>query len=810
MVYSLITLFPPTATVFDTNGLGSLGEAISCVVTEERNGSFELEMVYPVSGKHYPDMGVRSILVVKPNPVDKPQAFRIYKFTKPMDGQVTYYAAHISYDLDGYPVEPFSADSRTRAMAQIRGYMIGTNTFTFSADAGGNPDGYFKIDTPTSIRSILGGSEGSILETFGGEYKFDNFKVSLLNNRGMDRGVVIRYGKNLTDLKEEASMENVYTHVLPYWYGEVDEIPELVTLPETILPATTSSYDFQRIYTLDMTSSFQEKPFVVDLRQAANDWIAVNNPSLPYTSLDISFVQLEQTEEYKDLALLERVELCDDVTVQYPEFGISVIAKVMKTVYDVIAEKYTSVTLGNIRPSLSDTIIGQGDDLSNATGYLKDVFGRDLKNGLGDLSGSVDDRLGAFGEDVNKRFNEFDENFNKKLAGVKTDLEKATEEATNWITNGKGYMVAVKNEVDQWTEICSLDNPDIKQAIQVWRWNNGGFGHSSHGYNGPYDLAITQDGKINADFITTGNLTANLIRSGVLYLGGTGSNTASVILYSKDPDSGKQIENGYIGLDTYINTLSCDYINGFVRIYRDNPYAEDYAKMTCSLTCPIAINIMPEDGDTNYGISLANDRDGYLQFADMGDELILDGPFDGLLVETNGRGMYVDKFYACTEANSISMSKDYGARIISSTYSPSSIFEDLGEGETDEIGKCYVYLDEVFLAGIAAKVEYQVFLQKEGPGDVWVSEKTSQYFVVEGTENLKFSWIIKAKKKGTEYNRMNNYYVASIDAVDYEAAYMEEMADLNNNSIKTFETSQIRTLEEILQEKEEAIYEAIE
>ena len=849
MVHSLITLFAPNESVFTTNGLGSLGEAISCVVTEERNGSFELEMVYPISGKHYKDIQLRSIILAKPNPVDNAQLFRIYKITKPMDGQVTYYAAHISYDLDGYLVQPFVASTRARAMSLIRGYMVGTNGFEFHADAGGNPDGYFKVETPTSIRSILGGSEGSILETFGGEYKFDNLDVDLLNNRGMDRGVVIRYGKNLTDLKQEESMSDVYTDILPYWYGEVKEnedvegTNELITLPELTIKCKTE-YNFQRILPLDLSSSFQEKPFFVDLRDAANKWLEENDPSVPSVSFDISFVQLEQTEEYKDLALLERVELCDEVTVEYPDFGISVLAKVITTVYDVIAQKYTSITLGDARPSLSNTIIGQGEDLDGTAEYLKDAFG----HGLDSLGNSFTGKLDGLRKELSDSFDE-------SLKNVKTEFEKATEEATEWITNGRGYMVAVKNEVGQWMEICSLDNPDIDQAIQVWRWNNGGFGHSSHGYDGPYEVAITQDGKINAKFVVTGEMSANRIRGGLLLLGG--ENNGNGTLNTQDArgndvctitENGLEVSKGVIrGTSIVVDKSDDDYDyetkisieNSSIRFYEGrytDPNVQD----------PYSGQIVPSPEQGAYW-----NGDDFVEYAETYPGLSIDAAYlfkikvggitdmvfrtsavevpqslyitqGGLwstrdLTTTQGvtakTGQFSDSLTVAglpvTGSILISSSglNDKPITTVATSYSyslTSPMKGDIGSGETDENGICYVYLDDYANSAMNTSIEYYVFLQKEGPGDIWIKEKNEQYFIVEGTPNLKFSWELKGKQTGYEYERMEDQNALTPDYEDPGDEIINENLKDIYSTIADREQDQIKEIEEAIKDREEA------
>lgn len=462
MVYPLITLYSPTETEFLTNGLGSLGDATSCIVTEEANGSFELEMVYPVTGRRYKDIENRCIIFAKPNPVDPPQAFRIYEISKPMDGLVTYYAAHISYDLSGYPVKPFTADSCISAFTGLKANSVINHPFNFWTDK--EVVSPFTLTTPVSSRTVLGGVQGSILDTYGGEYKFDNFMVRLYVNRGMDRGVTIRYGKNLTDLNQEENCSNVYTGAMPYWESFEGD---LVQLPELYIPAE-GSYNFTRIMTLDLSTYFDEAPTEAELRERAQKYMKDNKIGTPKVSLTVSFAQLEQTEEYKNLAPLERVELCDTIQVEFPEMAVSSKAKVCETVYDVIRGRYISVTIGEVRSSISDTVIAQEDNMT-----------------------------------------QMEQQTSSRLQG-------AINRATNWIVNGKGYMVAVKDDAGNWIEICSLDTPNIDEAINVWRWNNGGFGHSSHGYNGPYDTAITQEGEIVADFITTGTLTATLIQAGVL------------------------------------------------------------------------------------------------------------------------------------------------------------------------------------------------------------------------------------------------------------------------------------------------------
>lgn len=229
MVDNLITLFESTDTDFSTNGIGPLPDAISCTVTEEANGPYEMEMEYPISGRFYDEIQFRRILLVKPNPYSNRQPFRIYSISKPISGRVTVNAQHISYDLSNYTVSPFAATNVEEAFNFMTTFMDnvdGSCPFTFWTDKNTVAD--MKTTVPLSARSILGGIEGSILDTYRGEYEWDGYTVKLWNVRGgdhsnSDRGVSIRYGKNLTDLKQEENISEVYTAVRPFWHRETTQ-----------------------------------------------------------------------------------------------------------------------------------------------------------------------------------------------------------------------------------------------------------------------------------------------------------------------------------------------------------------------------------------------------------------------------------------------------------------------------------------------------------------------------------------------------------------------------------------------------------
>lgn len=504
----MILLYSSTETEFQNNGLGALPDAISCTVTEERNGIYELEMQYPISGIHYKEITNRAIILAKPDPYRDPQPFRIYRILKPVSGRVTVYAQHISYDLSGVTVSPFTAGSCTGALEGLKANAIPADMpFLFWTDK--SSSGNFSVEVPSSLRSLLGGTEGSILDVYGGEYEFDRWTVKLWNQRGKNSGVTIRYGKNLTDLQQDENISNVATGIYPYWKGSDGT---LVEVPGKVVNAS-GTYDFIRIVPVDFTTDFQEQPTPEQLQERAETYVESNNIGVPTVSLSVSFQPLEQTEEYKDIALLERVNLCDTVTVEYPALGVSATAKCVKTMYDALKDRYTSVELGEARTNIADTIAGQQQQIEKLP------------------------ESSAFQEAVNN--------------------------ATGWITGNRGGYVVFRdsNGDKQPDEILIMDTPNIQTAQKIWRWNNSGLGYSSTGYNGPYTAAITQDGSIVASFITAGILNGNIIKTGriqglteggpyfdLLANNGKGELAASVLRGVEDGST----TTARIGLGTYI------------------------------------------------------------------------------------------------------------------------------------------------------------------------------------------------------------------------------------------------------------------
>ena len=377
-------LYSATETNFDHNGFGILGDCVSCEVIEEANGIFELSMAYPMDGIHFEDISDRTIIKAKADQFRDPQLFRVYAISKPMSGIVLVSAEHISYDLSGIPVSSFSAPTASTALEGLKENAVVPCQFDFWTDK--ETQANFKVSVPASIRSRLGGVAGSILDVYGGEYEFDNYTVKLHNNRGMNRGVSIRYGKNLTDIQQEQNCSNVATGVYPYWVDSEGKV--LVELPEKIVNAP-GTYNFVKIRTLDLSAEFEEAPTVEQLRERTESFVRANDIGIPNVSLTISFAQLDQTEEYKHLALLERVSLFDTINVEFPALKVSATAKAVKMVYDVLADRVKSVTLGSVRANIADTVANQEQKIvetakQEASRAVKGQTSEDIFNRLTD------------------------------------------------------------------------------------------------------------------------------------------------------------------------------------------------------------------------------------------------------------------------------------------------------------------------------------------------------------------------------------------------------------------------------------------
>lgn len=540
MVETLIPiLFAPNEKDFTSNGLGRLTDCRKFEVTEERNGIYDAYFEYPIDGPLFSQLQYGYYVYATHDESKTPQAFEIYRKEASLDGWAKFRAWHISYALNNTILRPFSANSCMDALSKINDNIITGTEFTYWTDKA--VSGSFSVDVPKSARAVLGGSSGSILDVYGkGDYEFDMFTVKLHVNRGADRGVSIRYGKNLTKLDQTLEGGSVLNGVVPFWqstdgdvvaanqavYGNAVsfDVPlqtQSLEVLQTHFPENIyAQYVNLKVQALDLSDDFEDPPTEADLISRAQQLMASSDAYEVSENIAIDFVQLWQTEEYKNVASLQRVFLCDTVHVYYEKLGVTASAKVIKVVYDTLRERYSAMELGQPKTTLSQEITNVVSD-----NVMTEVRG--LIKGLPD----------------------------------KGYMETAIEYATRMIQGGLGgYVVIEPDASGHPEEILIMDTPDKTTAVNVWRFNQGGLGHSSTGYNGPYsDIALTADGKINASLITTGTLDASVVNVENINADNITSGTINAININGSTITGSTLESTASGGSIKIADGSIDF-----------------------------------------------------------------------------------------------------------------------------------------------------------------------------------------------------------------------------------------------------------
>lgn len=453
-------LYTSAETAFDTNGIGLLGETVDCTVIRELNGQDELDLQYPVDGLHFSSIDFNCIILAKPDPVTDPQPYRVYGKSNPTKaGIVTFYARHVAYDTKGITVSPFVAYSCADACQNLKTNATTECPFDFWTDKDTSAE--MVVKAPTSIWTLLGLSDGSVLKTFGGEREFDRWKITVRDRVGTNRGVSIRYGKNLETLEQDANCANCYTGVHPFWSGTDGT---LVELPEKVLHAE-GDYGYTRIMPLDLSNVWQEAPTEEQIREYSVQYMVDNEIGKPEVSLTVSFIPLEKTEEYKDTAILEQVLLGDTVNTVFPKLKLDVLARAVATRYKPIPEKYENVTVGSVRSSFSDTVARQNQELEKKPTMT-------VMNNI--ISKLADSLTGVKGGSI--RF-------------LDTDGDNMPD------------------------ELYIADNPDPNFAVKVWRFNYEGWASSRSGYAGPFTMGATLADGLLAEFVTAAHLIAGTIQS---------------------------------------------------------------------------------------------------------------------------------------------------------------------------------------------------------------------------------------------------------------------------------------------------------
>lgn len=380
MIPRLVNTYPFTGT-----GI-TLTDTISCKVTEERNGAFELEMVVATTTPYFEEIQEGRYILAKPNHTQGAQAFEIYEISRPINQRVTIRAHHISYRLSFIPVEPFSCTGITDTLNGLVSNSLETNPFTFTTTIT-NEQSTYNQTAPASIRSRLGGTEGSVLDVFGGEYVWDNLTVNLLLHRGQDNGVQLRVAKNISALEQTTNLENVVTGALPYWSNEDGTVNLYGDIQYN---SHVNDYDYKRTVLLDLSEQFETAPSSTQLNTAAQQYVNQTNLGIVNTNIKLSFVDLADTNEYEG-SPLERVNLCDTVTVIYNPLSITYQAKAIRLTYDVLAERTLEVEVGDAKSTIAKTISDLVGDVSSVVTVGKKLVSvtQKIDREVGEISQTV-------------------------------------------------------------------------------------------------------------------------------------------------------------------------------------------------------------------------------------------------------------------------------------------------------------------------------------------------------------------------------------------------------------------------------------
>ena len=574
------------------------------------------------------------------------------------------------------------------------------------------------------VEALIGTEDNSFINRWGGEIERYNFTIKMLNQRGNNNGVLVEYKKNLTGFEADILWDGLITKIMPV--GK-----DGLLLPEKYIDSPLITY-----YPLVKVASveFSDCETVEDLRAVASTYFQDTLCDVPRVNYSVDMVELSSTEEYKNYQIFERVDVGDTVTVRHKDFNINITARAISVI------KTATWVNGEL------TWVTSNIELGN----FKENSATQTMNTINQLA--------------------------KVIETNKSDLAVAIERATDLITGTfGGNLVINRTPNGQPYELLIMDTDDINTAKDVWRFNQGGLGHSSNGYNGPYETAITQDGQIVANFITTGNLNADLIKAGSIKSknGRISLNLEDDTFTLYDAGGNKSIEFD----DTSQRFYDWDDDHRVGTIFSSRREGDPNKKglvLSCELGNYVGINYRNTEGEFHPFIEFDNgalgnqtpirlrsqvafDRkilgyvalDGHLSVVSerVAGDLICDGDLSVIgdkqcVQETKTYGKI--PFYSTEDVNSIL------------TETPiEEIHETTYYKETEKY-KCIISLSNFIRECINTELPYNVWLSKLGPGDLWIANIYPGYFVVESDRPVKFKYKLEGRRKGFEDRTLEN------------------------------------------------------
>ncbi|MBC2106154.1 phage tail spike protein [Listeria booriae] len=695
---------------FEHNGQGILADATSAYAEEELNGKCEITITYPVNGRHFDVLGEESIIKAKSNEMQEPQLFRVYNDTKKhVDNAATVRAKHITNDFSGNFVEKLEIKNAngTQAMANVFSSLSLATKFK----------GYSNVTAVSSTLlerqqalACIAGTDGSLLDHWGGEIERDNFTIKLLQRRGRDNAARIAYRKNLKALDAETSTDNVITRIFPFATINGANGTTLVTLKEKfVISPLEKNYAFVRIMPVDFSSDEAVKD-EASLRNASKNYFSGKKIDQPLINMKIDFARLWKLKAYAEFQSLERVVIGDTVHVYHPKFKMEITAKVVRVKYNIITGVNEEVELGSIKADFMDKL---RDDVKSKVDQLP------TKDWANDL--------------VNK---------------IAEDIQG--------INGGSIYTFPPRRPHTTYY----LDTDNINTAKNIMVMNYNGIAFSKNGINGPWKTGWSIDGVFVADWIQTGTLKSGLVEvsfngiSDSIRITGTAlealSNNIRVMQLNKN---GLQFWNGGTSLGTMGTTgkMALDGVSGF---------GTDFTGKAMFIDLAVAefFQLSNKNGSGLYFgkegrfNTVSKHKDGWAHFGEFAAGR---GTGNLPIFFTDGNTLYVSGNLA-VEGNKhavVKIGEEYRALYAYET--AESYFGDIGESTTNDNGEIEITMESIFLNTVNTSMEYHVFLSSYANSNVWVDSRTSDSFIVKSDKpNIRFAWEVKAKRTGFEKERL--------------------------------------------------------
>lgn len=816
----MIQIYSRGNTKYDMNGDMTLSPK-SCIAEAELNGTWKMEMVHPRDQEGRWRFIEEECVISAPTFMGDKQLFRIGEAEK-TDNEITVTALPIFLDSGD---DHFLMDVRPTAKngQEALDLMVSGSPYRGESDITAAATAYFV--ERNLLDAINGTEEPTFISRWGGEILYDNYKVIINERVGGDYGVEVRYGKNLEGIDHTMDMSGVVTRIIPVAYNGY----KMSGSNPWVDSANISKYEKKYIRKIkfddvkmreDAQEDDEENGIAVcDTQEELDEALTArckkafdSGLDLPAVSIEVRMTELAGTEEYKDVKILEKVGLGDDIRCRHKELNITTKERVVKIAWDCCRNRVEKLTLGKSPYDYFSNTNASLDAIDSILNSIGGTIGDDGSVMAGKIKGFID---------ATKAQLRLQNGVAKKQivrAILFEDLDPDSELYGAMALGTLGLQIAKRRTADNrdwdWTTALTANGLvaniivagilSDKRGLNYWNLDTGEFALSATGFKIDGQTAddyfkenwtqeeifnkLTNKGQTMGIYLSGGKLYLNAqymqigkisSKNGKVYFDLDNNELACSKMIS--PDKKTQVQT-VVDVGYPDGTAPTNYTGSTMRIYPQG-YLEKAIEFYVSsngvgnMSAPNGVNISGAGGlssgtggaylnmrGAGADLSASYTESGAGSYAYARVKLLTTSGVVGGSVEISpylrvGGNMRVSgTFTAVGTKNRVVETEDYGDRLLYCYESASPMFGDIGEGITDKNGECYVGIDHIFSETVNPDIEYQVFLQKEGEGDLWVAEKERDYFVVKGTGKLKFSWEIKALQRDYEYERLEEDY----------------------------------------------------